>query len=436
MMEVEVEVRQGNDSFLGSNEDVQVVLVETNRGNTTPEMTVINGRDDSTCRGRDGSLDNTRQTINTTFSILNLTKDEDDSDEEEEQSQSLLFEELQSSHPSSPAAVATPDFQIPYFQTVTDSFVDSLCHASSPTCDLSVACCRPTPSNSTSTSEPYSQHAPQDRLQVCVDVWDLLGCASSTASEAYWTTRTVSSKLLQLAVPPTNKAIRVSRQQRRNQLDRWKQQQQLNLIEDVNPTRHGRTTTDSPTSVISKAYTMDDMYHQNNQHHHPSSDHPLAHVIGQGIDPILPDGYDSDPEFFCDTTRQSANASPHSSLMDEEIELMDTRSEDERIHQMVQVRQLQILFYAYTYILQHFLVQSTQTRCSYNDSLSTGNSQFHLDICLASQSSKSKRTHWLQKQTLCRKCLDGTRHCPSPEWNRHRTPTQMERYASTLAVQS
>lgn len=356
---MEVEVRQGNASFLSLDEDVQVVLVERNRDNKTPAM--MNGRDDSTCCGRDGSLDNTRQTIST-FSILDLTKDDDDDDsEEEEQSQSLLFEELQYSHPSAPSTVATPAFQIPYLKTVTDSFVDSLCHGSSPTCTLPAACYT-TPSSS--SSKPYSQHAPpQNRLQVGVDVWELLGCASSpTASDAYWTTSTVSSNLLQLAVPLSNKAIRASRQQRKNQLDRWKQQQQLRLIKDVNPTRHGRTTTPSPTSVISKAYTMDDMsHHHNSQHHHPSSDHHLAHVIGQGIDPILPDGYDSDPEFSFDTTRQSA--SPHSSLMDndeeeEEEELMDDRSEDEHIHQMVQVRQLQFLLYAYI-ILQYFSVQST-----------------------------------------------------------------------------
>jgi hypothetical protein len=354
-MVMRVEVRQGNDSFLSLDEDVQVVLVETNIDIKTSEIIVVNGRDDSASFGRDGSLDNTRQTMNTTFSILDLTKDEEeDDDEEEEQLQSLLFEELQSCdpcHPFVPSAVAAPAFQIPCLNSVTDRFVDSLCHGSSPTCTLPAACYT-TPSNSS------SRHAPQDRLQVGVYVWELLECTSPIASEAYWTTNTVSSNVLQLAVPAANKVIRTSRQQRKNQLDRWKQQQQLRLIEDVNPTRHGRTTTASPSSVISKAYTMDDMYHRQNnqnQHHHPSSDHHLAHVIGQGIDPILPDGYDSDPEFSFDTARQSA--SPHSSLMDkdeeeEEEELMDAESEDERIHQMVQVRQFQFLLYAYAYALR------------------------------------------------------------------------------------
>lgn len=369
-MVMEAEVRQGDASFLWLDEDIQVVLVEPNRDTKTPVITVMDGRDDSTCWRKSGSLDNTLpvETMNTDCSILDLTKDdEDDSDDEEEQSQSLLFEELQSSHHSAPAAAATPAFQIPCFQTVTDSFVDSLCHGSSPTCDVSAACYfRPAPSISTSTSEPYSQRAPHDQLRVCVDVWELLGCTSDfhTASGAYWTTSTVSSNPYQHTVPPSNKAIRASRQQRKNQLDRWKEQQQLGLIEDLNPTRHGRTTTTSPTSVISKAYTMDDnMYrHQPNQHHHPFSEHPLAHVIGQDID-----GYDSDPEYSFDTARQSV--SPHSSLMDndeeeEKEEVMDTRSEDERIRQMVQVRQLQFLSYAYTYILQYYLIQSAHTQCS------------------------------------------------------------------------
>lgn len=386
-MVMQVEVRQGNDSFLSLDEDVQVVLVETNSrdNNKTPE--IVNGRDDSTCCGRDdGSLDNTRQTIST-FSILDLTKDEedddDDDDDDEEQSHSLLFEELQSIHPSSasPSVVAAPAFQIPYLKTVTDSFVDSLCHGPSPTCALLPAACYTTPSTSStnscpsstsSSNKPYWQHAPQDRLQVGFDVWELLGCANpTTASEAYWTTSIFSSNLLQqLAVPvppPSNKPIRASRQQRKNQLERWKEQQQLRLIQDPHPTRHGRTATASPTStIISKAYTMDDMmHHQQHHHQHPSSSdhhhhHPLAHVIGgKGIDPILPaDGYDSDPEFSFDHgAGQNASASAHSSsLMDnddeeeEGLDLMDAQSEDERIHQIVQVRRLQFNSCGYAYI--------------------------------------------------------------------------------------
>jgi hypothetical protein len=315
---VEVQVREEESSFFSSpnDENVNVVLIESR----DTSFKSISARDTSaTCR--DSSLDNTRQTVNTYNSIMDLTREDDEDDEEEEDedwnNNSVLFDDLQA-----PMAVEAEEEEQSIRTSKNNksllgnflsfnadsSFVDSLCPAvtTPDSCGARMTC-----SNQPNTVS--STCASQQRMQVGMDVWNLLGCASSPGDlelEEIWSLR--SQKVLQ---PIHQRPVRVSIKQRMQRIHRLRRDQWLG------PTRHGVTITTQP-QLIQRASTMDD---------------PLANLIGKGVEPIMPDdGYDSDPEFSSSSSPLRAAQTP---LLDqvEEDDLADSQSQDHMIRQTVQV---------------------------------------------------------------------------------------------------
>lgn len=310
------------DSFLSNSfnmpndENVQVILVEN--GDTS--MRSI-GRDTSnTCRNvsLDNTRDNSRQTVNTEHSILDLTKEEeeDDEDDEYEADRSVLFQDLHSPMPNEEEEEVSLNkhsllgkFSL---NKVTDTFVDSLCRATSGSCAVPSSCSQP-------CAVPNSLSCvPQQRLQIGTDVWNLLGCSAHPGDvemDSIWQLKT--KDVFQKRRKPVRSSI-TSRMQRIRRLraQRWS-----------GATRYGVTIA-STAPAVSRAHTMDD---------------PLADMIGQGMDPIPhDDGYDSDPEFG------RTPAPPTIIPEDEEMEApADVDEQDHIIHQTVQVRGWHIDILAY-----------------------------------------------------------------------------------------
>jgi hypothetical protein len=312
-----VEVRHEESSFFSSrnDENVNVVLIE----NRDTSFQSISATRDTSTTCRDSSLDNTRQTVNTYNSIMDLTRDEetDDDDEEDDDwdNNSVLFDDLHTPMEEEETGRRASNNSLlgkfPSFNTVTDSFVDSLCPAdvvSPGSCASRMTC-----SNQRQSTASLSCVS-QQRMQVGMDVWNLLGCASApddSEMEEIWSLRT--PKVLQQT---HTRPVRVNIKQRMQRIRR------LRMDQWSGPTRHGVTITTQP-QIIERASTMDDQ---------------LANLIGKGVEPIMPDdGYDSDPEF-------SSSSSPvrgaHTSLLDqveEDDDLADTQGQDQMIRQTVQV---------------------------------------------------------------------------------------------------
>jgi hypothetical protein len=315
---------------------------------------------DTTNTTRDYDLDNTRQTVNTRDSILDFSKEDDEDDISascgRNHNDSILFGELHeypTSIESTIKAKPTPASLKPDVKSrpvtkksimegltlysVTDSFVDSLCNStvcvtsSTPTAwntptktdkfkDLHPSIC----TNASSVSEmgcgnwPVKTTTPT--TSVSVDVWELLGCATSpgeTEVEEIWNLKT-GEMIHRFAdghhkIPPARASIK----------RRLKRIHGLRMERVSGASRHGVTISNrfaprnfdrfSSSSFISS---------EANQPHvlekvHSMLDDPLANLIGQGIDPIPMnddeyDGYDSDPEVNCSFQSSSLFLQPAS----------------------------------------------------------------------------------------------------------------------------
>jgi hypothetical protein len=333
IMVMQVEVRHEESFRSLPDEDVQVVLLEEqdySRNNANASMLSM-GRDTSnTCR--DVSLDNTRQTVNTHDSILDLTKDEEEDDEDDDywnRHDGILFDDLQTlsredystydedDDESSPIPTEPTSLLSKFtFDHVTDSFVDSLCPV------VMMSSCSTsrfqTPCASTTRT---TLCVPQQRVQISMDVWKLLGCNAAPDDaelESIWSLRT----------SPVEKAP--GKPVRTHMTNRLQRIHRLRMARMSGPTRHGITL--AGPHVMERSYTMNDH-------------HPLAEVIGKGMDPILPeqeDGYDSDPEIGGSTVMAATTPrfpSSHSPLLDqEEGEPTDLEEQDRMIQETVQVR--------------------------------------------------------------------------------------------------
>lgn len=166
---------------LGS-KDVNVSWMLTSSSTNTSTSTIA--RDTSTtCR--DASLDNTRQTVNTQTSILDLTKEEDeDEDDEEEDDSSVLFQDLRESDPcrlqedarqeetgtAVAEKVASNSSLLGRFSP--DRFFDSLCSSTTTTTVSATPTgeAYPTPSSSSSSRRVRRTFAPSCSSTACIGV--------------------------------------------------------------------------------------------------------------------------------------------------------------------------------------------------------------------------------------------------------------------------
>lgn len=323
MIVMQVEVCREDESCVFTtspdDENVHVVLIENE---------LVSARDTSASYDRDKSLDNTRQTVNTYNSILDLSLSRDDDDDEEQEdlsNKSVLFDELQSpelqedEEPLIQRPTRNYNTDSSLLGMVTDSFVDSFCPAevTVASCDSRLTSCSNNQGIQSSTSMLTCNDPHQARMAVGLDVWNLLGCSNGPGEselEEIWSFR--AQKLLKAKQRPTRANIR----QRMQRIKRLRMQ-------GAGPTRHGVTI--SSHQVIQRASTMKEQHDE------------LAHSIGKGLEPIMPetDGYDSDPEVS--STPASPLRFPNSSLVDqvEEEDLTDDiQGQDEMIRQTVQVR--------------------------------------------------------------------------------------------------
>jgi hypothetical protein len=276
----------------------------------------------NTCRdvSLDNTRDNTRHTVNTHNSIMDLTKDEDDEDDDEDEiNTSVLFDDLQvysrdddddaSPVPSEPRT--NDDRSVSLLNTFTNSFVDSFCPAEMPSATCSsrpqVSCAPSIPSTSNMTC--YSEQ----RMQTSTDVWNLLGCSSAPGSDerdSIWSIRT--TQVLQRSRRPARVPMK----------ERLRRIRRLRMGRVTGPSRHGVTI----TPKIERARTMN------------SGRDPLASHIGFGLDPIPhneEDGYDSDPE-----VSMSSSAVPQAHAATSQLDPYDNdvSEQDHLILRTVQVR--------------------------------------------------------------------------------------------------
>lgn len=309
-----VEVHHEN-SFFSLDDSINVILVEPeDRDGSAKNVSWTLARDTSdACR--DSSMDNTRQTVNTQTSILDLTKEEEDDDEEEDEEEddsSVLFHDLRDLSPHRLQEDAEGDTHA-YEKAASasasgsgsgsgssllgrfspDRFFDSLCSAPlsdsdsssrkprPPFCSSSpcagVSCTAPSPSQTHShdeletetrrsqvTKSASSISLAGDRLAVETDVWNLLGCASPPdvmELEAIWnlttaTTRACSSSYHRSSSNKTKRPLRASLKDRMHRIQRLRQHRWAGA------TRHGVTLSQhgpySP-SISLRAVSMDQL---------------------------------------------------------------------------------------------------------------------------------------------------------------------------------
>lgn len=265
---------------------------------------------------RDSSLNNTRQSVNTHNSILDLSKDDEEDDDEDDGS--VLFESLAAislDEDDESTMVQTKQFSLDTF--FGDAFVDGLCSAEiiptdscngSPECSPSRLHCTRMPSEEPSRHY-YSNN--EDRLVVGMDIWDLLGCSSAPGDQEIgeiWSRR-----------------VELNRPRRANIKNRMHRIHRLRSVAhgSVPSSRHGITFSASVVP-LERARTVD---HED----------PLARYIGGGIDPIVPtyDGYDSDPEILSNEI-SPAPRQPLQGFQDME----DVASDDLFIRDIVQVSKI------------------------------------------------------------------------------------------------
>ena len=257
------------------------------------------GRDASnTCR--DGSLNNTRQSVNTHNSILDLSKDDDDDDDGDDGS--VLFESLAAvslDEDDESTMVEARQFSLHTF--LGDTFVDGLCSADivpDPGCS---------PRMQPKDEHTRKYYTNEDRLTVGLDIWNLLGCTTNPGDQEIgeiWSRR-----------------VDLNRPRRANIKNRMHKIRQLRTVAHGSQpaTRHGITFGNSVVP-LERARTVD---HED----------PLARFIGNGLDPIVPtvDGYDSDPEIltteYTSTPRQA---------MDGLHDIDDLYNEDMYVRDLVQ----------------------------------------------------------------------------------------------------
>jgi hypothetical protein len=297
MGQMDMEMRHGDAALLRrnpSNEDVNMSFGS------------FVGRDASNC-GRDTSLNNTRLSVNTHNSILDLSKDEEDDEED----QSVLFEDLAAiSLDSDDDSSAIGDQKFSLHTFLGDTFMDGLCTADivpEPPCAVVTTDC---------SSAHFNCHRPTkrnrrrgDRMIVGTQIWDLLGCAADIGDlerDEIWSRRADLSK-------PTRSNIK----NRMNRIRKLRNCAHGSLAS----TRHGITLSHSTAmpGALERAQTID-------QHDH------LSRFIGKGMGPIIPDydGYDSDPEVlsngYTPSPRQTVpviRKKDHYERMDEDLCVQD-----------------------------------------------------------------------------------------------------------------
>jgi len=289
-----------------NNDDIHLISVDDSREKSFHSFSARDTSD--TCR--DLSLDNTRQTVNTHDSILDLTRDEEEEDDDVNGiNNSILFDDLHtpiSEEFEDTVSVITSNKGSDSF--FFNAFVDSLCPADNALtqgpCSVSRYNCKP----SVSTLSCVPRH----RMQLEMDFWNLLGCASSP--DAFEVDEIWSWRSFNPVVPKAPKPARA------NIAKRMQRIHTLRMNQWSGPTRHGVTISTQP-HIMGRAHTMDDA---------------LAKVIGEGLEPIVSDdGYDSDPEFSSELT--DMRSSPRS-LLDQhfEDEKADFDEQDRMIHKTVQ----------------------------------------------------------------------------------------------------
>jgi hypothetical protein len=280
---MDVEVRR-QEAVLGYSLDDQHIHYGVNTSLSSSSSFVADRDASDNCRN--SSMDNTRQTVNTHNSILDLTR-EDEEDDEEEDDRSVLFESfaaisLDEDDDSSSAMVdprTTKQFSLNTF--FGENFVDGLCSAQiDTTCHVSPE--QPCPMSPDCSPSRFNCQRPrflghprsEDRLTVATDIWSLLGCATEPGDaeiDEIWSRRVDLYK-------PTRANIK-------NRMNRIRQLR--SSAHDASSSRHGVTLSSRP---LTRSQTMD-IRHD-----------PLARFIGKGMEPIVPsnDGYDSDPEILSD----------------------------------------------------------------------------------------------------------------------------------------
>ena len=161
--------------------------------------------------------------------------------------------------------------KLPFFSE-TDSFVDSLCPG------VAVATCTP------KFTACHSSDDPKHRVQVGMDVLQLLGCSASPGDEELeeiWAFRTAQVLKSKGRKPP----VRASINERMKKIHRMR----MERLTESRPTRHGLTFGGSGHSqvLLSRAHTMGAI---DTNWRRPKMDpnDPLSEFIGKGLAPNLP----------------------------------------------------------------------------------------------------------------------------------------------------
>jgi hypothetical protein len=333
VMQVEARHREASFFSIESRNNENAPFFDNNMATADESMSSLARDTSNTCRNvsMDNTRDNSRHTVNTHNSIMDLTKDdeeeEDDDDEEDELNTSVLFDDLQvysrdddyddaSPVPSEPPV--NDDHSESLLNTFTDSFVDSFCPVELPSASCSsrpqsTSCSPSIPSTSTMTCYP------QQRMQTSMDVWNLLGCSSTPGSDerdSIWSIRT-SEAMMQRSRRPTRVPMK----------SRLRRIHQLRMERVTGPSRHGVTI----APEVGRARTMQD-----------GRSDPLASHIGFGLDPIPyndddENGYDSDPEVGMSSSAAPPRASPAATSQLDPYD-NDVSAQDHLILRTVQVR--------------------------------------------------------------------------------------------------
>eukprot|EP00934_Nitzschia_sp_Nitz4_P006739 Nitzschia sp. Nitz4//scaffold49_size126201//53905//55629//NITZ4_003640-RA/size126201-augustus-gene-0.3-mRNA-1//1//CDS//3329553143//6729//frame0 len=342
---------------------VNVVLVESDDDESVGRDPDVSCARDTSNVGRDVSMDNTRQTVNTQTSILDLTKDEEDDDESDVAS--VLFQDLHDTTPlrliedneETEITQDAPEVQekaqpsnslLDHIFPRSDNFFDTLCRSpmSSTTCNN--VSCTPTPmgcgnhASDDTVAEPTVQDGTlvtsEARYQLETDVWNLLSCSvppNGLELEYLWNIN------LQGKVPSSQTIDQPSRPRRTSLKHRMSRIRRLRQERWSGATRHGLTISQEGSDSLASSRMLTQRSVSMDNH-----DHVLFNRIGQGIDPIFPratttrghqtpgmstDGYDSDPELSV-----PAISVPVSSLADIDENPSDVYEHEHTIFYQVQ----------------------------------------------------------------------------------------------------
>jgi len=292
-------------------------------------------RDSSNAR-RDASLDNTRQTVNTRTSILDLTKDDDDDEEEgEDVNKSIMFHDLQQSSFEETSTKKENEGALIKFDLYdfTYSLVNSVCGVEVPKC-TAPSCTVPSASCTAPNLRCVPKNCvPKQRLQVGMDIWNLLGCSSAPDEEEMeriWkSTRLHPRDPLQ---PTRANLLTRMHRIRKMRADRWTGATRYGVTASPMDEFSRNNSVDGRRGTIGKSFTMDGFSPR-------GVEDPLEEFIGSGLEPIPLqfDGYDSDPEISGPTSSLSRKETNFVSEDDQSACSNDSDEQDYIIYQSVQV---------------------------------------------------------------------------------------------------